>query len=158
MVLKGNGLREKLSHLKFIMGFSDTETVKLDFDRTPFRVVKRWALRTMKWHKLKGFLILKSSKCCYHVLFDRPVSWDRNVKIMAWVSLLSHNRLLEKWFVMQCIKECSTLRVSPKCSKRGVKGSPRIVFRYGCQENEIKRFLWYRKLIKKFVRKLGVGT
>lgn len=152
--MKASGLKEKSYQLKFIMGYSDTETVKLDFDRTPFRVVKYWATRTMKWFKLKGFMILKSSKCCYHVVFDKAVSWDRNVKIMAWVSLLSHNRLLEKWFVMQCIKGCSTLRVSPKCSKHGSKPSPRIVFRYGCEENQIESFLWYRGLIKKFVKRL----
>jgi len=33
---------------------------------------------------------------------------------MAWVSLLSQNKNLQKWFIMQCIKEGSTLRVSAK--------------------------------------------
>jgi len=136
------------------MGYSDIETVKLDFDRMPFRVVKHWALRTMKWFKLKGFIILKTSQSCYHIIFDRKVSWDLNVKIMAWVSLLSHNKFLMKWFVMQCIKGCSTLRVSPKFSKQGVKPSPRIVFRYGRQDKQIQIFLQYRKLIKNMIRKI----
>jgi hypothetical protein len=36
------------------------------------------------------------------------------MRVVAWVSLLSGNPMLEKWFIMQCIKEGSTLRVSPK--------------------------------------------
>jgi len=99
-------------------------------------------------------MILKSSRSCYHVVFDREVSWDFNVKIMAWVSLLSHNRLLEKWFVMQCIKGCSTLRVSPKYSKHGSKPSPRIVFRYGKENDQIECFLRFRVLVKDIIRKL----
>jgi len=65
---------------------------------------------------------------CYHVVFDRKVSWKMNVKIMAWVSLLSHHEKLNKWFTMQCIKEGSTLRVSPKRDKP----EPRIVWPLNC--------------------------
>jgi len=36
------------------------------------------------------------------------------------------------------------LRVSPK----GDKSSPRIVYRYGRQDREIRQFLAYRELIK----------
>ena len=53
-------------------------------------------------------------------------------------------------FHMQCIKEESTLRVSPK----GAKPPPRIVFRYGRQEKEIKTFLLYRKIIKDIMGKM----
>ena len=56
--------------------------------------------------------IIKSSENCYHVVFNRGVSWSENMRIVAWVSLLSHNRGLLRWFVMQCIKESSTLMVS----------------------------------------------
>lgn len=149
MVWKGNGLKRK-SYLKFVIGYTDEETVKLDFDNTPFKTVKHWALRVMKWFKLKGFIILKSSKDCYHVVFDRKVSWKLNVKIMAWVSLLSRNPMLEKWFLMQCIKEASTLRVSPKKQKP----SPRIVYRYGEQNVQIRFFLRYRRLIKEIIGKM----
>jgi hypothetical protein len=126
------------------------ETVKLDFDMTPFRTVRYWAFRTMKWFKLKGFIILKSSDKCYHVVFDKKVSWKDNVKIMAWVSLLSQHKALTKWFLMQAIKEGSTLRVS---EKKG-KPQPRIVYRYGSQQNQIAEFLAYRKIVKSIVRKL----
>jgi len=81
----------------------------------------------------------------YHVVFDRKVSWRKNVKIMAWISLISQNAELIKWFIMQCIEEYSTLRISPKEDKK----TPRIVYRHGSQNHEIKQFLKYRKLASK---------
>lgn len=131
-----------------MIGYTDTETVKLDFDHTPFKEVKYWALKTLQWFKLGGCLILKSSENSYHAVFDRTVTWAENMRIVAWVSLLSNNRMLEKWFVMQCIKKGSTLRISPKKDKT----NPRIVYRYREQDNEIKNYLDCRKTIKKMLR------
>jgi len=133
-----------------ILGITDSETVKLDFDNTSFKTVKYWAFRTMRWFGLKGFIILKSSKHSYHVVFDRNVSWSKNVKVMAWVCLLSQHKLLTKWFIMQCIKEASTLRVSQKKQKP----EPRVVFRYGSQDNQIAEFLAYHRFIKNIVVRL----
>jgi hypothetical protein len=147
-----NGLKERWNP-KFIIGFTDTETVMLDFDNTSFKDVKYWALRTMKWFNLEGFIILESSENHYHVVFNRKVSWSENMKIVAWVSLLSHNPMLEKWFIMQCIKEGSTLRISPKMDKP----SPKIVFRHGKQDKQVREFLSYRRLIKNIDRELRTG-
>ena len=147
-------MRKKLkaedNTMPFVLGVTDSETVKLDFDNTKFKTVLYWALRTMKWFRLKGFIIFKSSKNHYHVVFDRKVSWKENVKIMAWVSLLSQHKALTKWFLLQCIKQASTLRVSPKRKKP----MPRIVYRYGSQENQIAEFLAYRNIIKGIIAKL----
>ena len=133
-----------------ILGFSDCDTVKLDFDDASFSIVLFWAVRTMRWFRLKGFLILKSSKNCYHVVFDRKVSWRQNMNVVAWVALLSSNRGLARWFLMQCIKGCSTLRVSVKSEKP----QPRVVFRFGNQDGNIKTFLKMRRLIKKTSQKM----
>jgi hypothetical protein len=138
------------SRVEPILGFSDSETVKLDFDEASFSLVKYWALRTMKWFRLRGFLILKSSKNCYHVVFDRAVSWSENMRVVAWVALQSRNKGLAKWFLMQCIKGCSTLRVSPKREKP----PPRIVYRYGEQNKNVRDFLRNRRIIKKISDKL----
>ena len=148
MVMRESGLTGKLSQGKPVFGFTETETVKLDFDDTTFRTVRYWALRTMRWFKLEGFIILKSSKRCYHVLFNREVSWVENVAILGWVCLVSKHRKLTGWFILQCIKKGSTLRVSSK----GQKHSPRIVYRYGEQDGQIGEFLVYRKQIKHIVR------
>ena len=148
--MKASGLTEKSCQGKPIFGFTDTETVKLDFDNTQFKKVRYWAKRTMRWFKLGGYIILKSSKNSYHVLFDKSVSWAENLKVVAWVALHSQNRGLIKWLIMQCIKQSSTLRISNKNKKH----SPRIVYRHGKQDKQIRGFLEYRKLIKKLMRKL----
>lgn len=138
----------KKSNPKPLLGYTDMETVKLDFDCVSFKTVRYWAFRIMRWFNLGAFIILKSSTKCYHVVFDRSVSWSENMRIVAWASLLSHNRGLVKYLQMQCIKESSTLRVSPK----GEKPSPRIVYRYGKQDGEIRNFINYRKVIKSIIR------
>ena len=137
-------------NLHFVLGYTDEETVMLDFDNTSFKTVRYWATRAMKWFKLEGYIILKSSMNNYHVVFNRKVSWKKNMKFVSWMALLSNNPMLQKWFLMQCIKESSTLRISPKREK----GSPRIVFRYGKENGQIKSFLRYRKLVKSMIRKL----
>ncbi len=143
-----SGLTEK-SKASPILGFSDAETVKLDFDEASFSSVKYWALRAMKWFKLRGFLVLKSSKKCYHVVFDREVSWAENIRVVAWVALLSHSRGLQKYCLMQCIKGCSTLRMSQKQDKP----APRIVYRFGKQSRNIKNFMKNRHLVSKIMQK-----
>lgn len=148
MVLRDHGLTEK-SQVKPILGFSDTCTVKLDFDNTPFSIVKYWGIRTMKWFRLGGFIILKSSMNSYHMVFNRSVSWSQNMKILAWVTLQSHNQGLVKYLQMQCIKKSSTLRLSSK----GDKASPRIIFSYGKVDEKIADFIEFRHLIKQIIKK-----
>jgi len=131
------------------LGYTDTETVKLDFDDAPFKTVKHLALRTMKWHKLEGLIILKSSERHYHVVFDRIVCWAENMRVVAWACLPSKNEGLLRWFLLQCIKGSSTLRVTHK----GGKPSPRVVFREGKQDAEIRNFLLWRRRIKRIMRK-----
>jgi len=149
-VLKVCGLRRKSNQDSPTIGFSDDETVMLDFDDTIFRIVKYWAKRTMDFHKLEGFIILKSSENSHHVIFNRPVSWSENMRIVAWVSLLFRSEKLKTYFLMQCIKESSTLRVSNK----GDKPSPRIVYRYGKQDKKVKEFLSYRREIKRIIKRI----
>jgi hypothetical protein len=144
-----NGLRRKSSP-KFILGYTDTETVKLDLDNMSFQRVKYWALKTAKQFRLRGCIILKSSKNCHHVVFDKPVSWVKNVAIVAWVCLVTKHRRLTEWLIMQCIKEASTLRLS----RKGEKPSPRVVFRFGRQDGQIRVFLNSRKFIGRIVLQL----
>ena len=117
MVLKVSGLTQKLNQPKPIIGVSDTNTVMVDFDNTSFKEAKYWALKIMKFHRLGGFIMLKSSTYNYHVVFNRPVSWSENTRIMAWAYLISRKCKLNDYVIMQCIKQSSTLRISPKNSK-----------------------------------------
>ena len=143
---KENGLTLMLPH-NFILGLTDTETVKLDCDESSFQSVKCLAEKTLKKFNLGGYLILKSSKNNYHVVFNREVSWSENVSIMSWVVLTNKKPKLLKWFLLQCIRKASTLRVG---SKRD-KAPPRIVFRSGCLAKQIEVFLCFRSQIKRFM-------
>lgn len=143
-------MKKKSNQGKPTIGFSDTETVMVDFDNTPLTVVKKWADLAMNGFDLEGFLIFKSSKNSYHVVFNRPVSWSENCSIVAWVALLSGNEKLKTYFLMQCIKESSTLRISSK----GKKPCPRIVFRLGKQDKQVKEYLSYRRKIKTIIRNM----
>jgi len=52
---------------------------------------------------------------------------------------------------MQCIKPTgSTLRVAPNPNKD--KPSPRLAYRFGCQDHAVKDFLRYRQLVKRIYR------
>ena len=73
--------------------------------------------------------------------------------IVAWVARLFDNEKLKNYVLMQCIKESSTLSVSSKLDKP----SPRIVFRYGRQDREIKSFLKMRDSIKELARASNEG-
>ena len=134
----------------FILGLTDTETVKLDCDESSFQSVKCLAEKTLKKFNLEGFIILRSSKNNYHVVFNREVDWSENVSIMSWVVLTNKKPKLLKWFLLQCIRKASTLRVG---SKRD-KPSPRIVFRKGDSVSQIRDFLKFRRGIKRFMSKV----
>jgi len=80
------------------------------------------------------------------VVFDRPVRWETNVKVMNWVALESRNADLQRYVSMQCSKKSSTVRVSVKKGKRD-KPIPRIMFKFGKQDRQIKKFLETRRLV-----------
>jgi len=135
---------------KYILGYTSDETVMLDFDETSLGAVKYWARRAMNRYLLGGFIVLESSPGSFHVVFDRTVDWSENMRIVAWVALLSGKEKLRRWFLMQCIKQKPTLRVSGKSEVKGVvKPAPRVVWVEGSQSGEIADYLSYRDLILK---------
>ena len=154
--------------LSVIIGNWSRNTVQVDFDKMPFDKVKYYAFRANNWFKLNGFIIFESSRKehiakekgkkgkisyryfekNYLVAFDRPVSWIKNVHIINWIGLESGSVDLQKWVLMQCIKESSTLRFSPKIDKP----IPKIVYRYGSQNNQIKELLETRRIILNIVK------
>jgi hypothetical protein len=133
-----------------VEGFTDRETVKLDFDKTSLWLVVYWSMRACVWFRLEGGIILESSKGSYHVVFNRAVSWDRNLHIVCWVAMMSQIKSLIRYALMQGIKESSTLRVGPK----GEKPSPRVVYHWGEQRGQIKEYLKGRREINKIARNL----
>jgi hypothetical protein len=146
MATRANGLGKRLCP-EFILGYTDKQTVMLDFDNTPFKQVRSWASRVCKHFKLKDLLILKSSKNCYHVVFDRTIPWSVNISIVAWTCIETGHKGLNKWFLLQCIKQEPTLRVSWK----GSKPPPRIAYRRGAQKEQIRSYLQHRRRVKNVV-------
>jgi hypothetical protein len=116
----------------------------LDLDNLCFQEVRYWAHRIREEFKLGGFLILESSHRHHHVVFDRSVSPLDVIGIVAQACLEIKNAPLIRWFILQCIKKELTLRISPK----GYKTRPRIAYRYGKQNREIRGYLQYRRLIR----------
>jgi len=164
--------------LRVRLGNWDRNICQCDFDDTPFEHVKYWASRALVWFKkigidLKGFIIFESSQKehhpvevdgkvvarltepSYHLVFDGAVSWAENLHVINWIALESQNENVQRYAMMQAIKETSTIRQGPK----GDKPSPRIVYRFGSQEGMIQRFLEHRRFIKQTLKrneKLGI--
>lgn len=140
---------------KPVLGYTDKPTVKADFDKKKLKVVKYWTFRALKFFKLHGLIILQSSRGSFHVVFDRSVSWPRNIHVLAWLALMVEGKKLgklplTKYVVMQCIKESSTLRVG----RKGRKGVPKPIFKFGSQNHEIRNYLRYRRMLIKLEAKL----
>ena len=133
-----------------MLGFTSSEIVMLDLDDKSFKSVKYWALKAMKRFRLDGFVILRSSKKHYHIIFNCYVSWNVSLSVIGWVAILSKSVPLLRYLAMQCIKGASTIRISPK----GEKPSPRVVYRYGEQDHAVKEFLRERQTIKRISRLL----
>ena len=145
------GLENQKLQAKPILGISDRLTVKVDFDEMSFKLVQYWAKLAMKKFNLNGLVILKSSKKSYHIVFDAYAeSWEENLSIIAWLAVVAKAPKLKAYLAMQCIKRSSTLRVTSK----GDKPSPRIVYKYGNQDQAIKDFLEYRAMIKKITKEV----
>ena len=149
---------QKLKVVDPVLGYSDTSTVMDDLDNVTFKTAKWLAFKALRWFKhdrqgkvdLEGFIILRSSPKHYHLVFNAPVSWTKNLHIIAWIAQRIKNRSLNAYVIMQCIKESSTLRLGAK----GDKPAPHIVFRYGKQDKQIKSYLKYRTLVLGVNKKL----
>ena len=72
------------------------------------------------------------------LFFNRSVTWEENLTIICWASYMVRRekggKKSMRWVIMQGLKECSTLRISKKFNKP----RPRIIYKEGSQNNEIK--------------------
>lgn len=99
---------------------------------------------------LLGFIVFRSSKDCYHVVFNRKASsWEENTIVMSSLAIISKNIDVMRYALMQVRKGSSTLRIG----RKGEKGSPRVVYREGKQNGQIRKFLLNRRFIKESMKK-----
>jgi hypothetical protein len=116
---------------------ASSSTMMLDLEYMCLEEAKCWAEKTMKKFRLSGYRLFESSERHYHVVFDRTVSWPENVSIVAWVCNELSLQPLTQWFLLQCIKKESTLRISAK----GKKPSPKPIYREGITARNSKKAL-----------------
>ena len=92
---------------------------------------------------------LKQSTKLSTLMRLRKVSlfYDFRSHARASIAIQTKHEGLKKWFLLQCRKKSSTLRVGPK----GEKPSPRIVYREGKQDGQIAEFHEWRKYIKNII-------
>jgi len=151
------------------LGDWDNDIIKIDWDNRFRCEVKRYSRMMCESSNLVGFMILESSSRTrhvldeqlgkvvykyktksYHTVFNEPVSYDKIISCLAWLCMVVKDQKLTDWFLMQLIKGTFTLRHGFK----GKKSPPRIVYRYGSQDKQIKKFLDNRKFILDFFKKL----
>jgi len=146
-----------LTAMSVVFGLTYHNVVMLDLDGMSFREVKRLCMEAVRRYRLGGFVILRSSRNNYHVVFDRTFkTWDKTLNIMSRIAIMSKNPNVWKWLCMQVIKGGATLRISPKPSNPGFKPPPRVVFRHGNQDTAVKKYLADRRWVLKSVRRIGV--
>jgi len=133
-----------------IIGDYSSNLVHMDFDDMPFREVYSLCELACKHFRLEGFAIFKSSKNHYHAVFNRPVKWKTNAKVMSWIAILSGNEKCYRYVLLQIIRGEATLRLTPK----GSKPAPRLVATYGKTDKGIKQYLNLRKWVKQLYKSL----
>jgi hypothetical protein len=74
-------------------------------------------------------------------------------RILAWLCLRLKDENLTKWFFMQLQKGTYTLRIGFKERKK----PPRIIYRFGNQDKQIRKFLENRKFILDSLKKIREG-
>ena len=79
------------------------------------------------------------------------------MRILSLVSVWSKIPNLKDYALMQCVKRSSTSRLSPKKERKVVKPAPKIVFRYGSQDGQIRKFLETRRFVLEFLKKMNRG-
>jgi hypothetical protein len=149
-----------------VLGDHDTDIVKVDWDERPYTEVKLFSRLMNERYHLDGLAILQSSTKhhkvrdetlekfayeyitkSYHTVFNRPVSHLELNSILAWLCIFTKDNKLITWFLLQNIKGTYTLRLGFK----GKKKPPKIVYRYGNQDKQIKKFLSNRAFVLNFL-------
>jgi len=122
------------------IGFTCQKGVMLDLDNITFRKTSNIAEYLLKSQKLEGYIIVKSSKNHYHIVFNKYTNWRKSLMI-----ILSVFKCVE-WGIWQTRKGYLTLRISKK------KGNdkPKIMKQTGKTDKLIKDYLQVYKLFEEY--------
>ena len=113
------------------IGFTTTKGLMLDIDHCRIHKVKNIAKTLMKVYKLEGYLIIKSSKDNYHIVFNKYLTWKKITKI------LFNQYICIRWAIWQMRKGELTLRIS----RKNGKNKPKIIITTGKTDKLINDYL-----------------
>jgi len=124
----------------YCIGFNTDRGLMLDLDNMKYKKAKWTAESLLKDYKLEGFLLIRSSKKNYHVVFNRYLRWKTITKI-----LFSMYECV-RYAVFQMKEGKLTLRIS----KKNGKDKPKILRQVGKTDKLIKDYLEVFEKFKDF--------
>jgi hypothetical protein len=130
----------------YCIGFNTDRGVILDLDNMKFKKALWIANTLMERYKLEGFLLIRSSRKNYHVVFNRYLSWKTITKI-----LFSQYECI-RYAVFQMKEGMLTLRVSTKNGK----DRPKILLTVGKTDKLIAEYLEAYGIAEEHEREMSV--
>ncbi len=124
----------------YCIGFNTDRGLMLDLDNMKFRKALRIAETLLQRYKLEGFLLIRSRRKNYHVVFNRYLSWRTITKILFRL----HECL--RWAVFQMKEGQLTLRIS----KKNGKDKPKILLNVGKADKLIEDYIEVYEEFKNF--------
>jgi len=124
----------------YTVGFTTTKGLCLDLDDISEKKAKRLTEFLLKRYKLEGYILIKSSKKHYHVVFNRYLTWKKTLQILVNI----HKCL--NWMLWQIKKGEITLRISTKKAKN----KPVILLTKGQTDKLISDYLQIYKQFEEY--------
>jgi len=124
----------------YTVGFTTTKGLCLDLDDITEKKAKRLTEFLLNKYKLEGYILIKSSKKHYHVVFNRYLTWKKTLQILVNI----HKCL--NWMLWQIRKGEITLRISTKKAKN----KPIILLTKGQTDKLISDYLQIYKQFEEY--------
>ena len=112
----------------------------LDLDNITLKGAKRLADYYLETEKLEGYLLLKTARKNFHVVFNKYVSWRKALQIIFKI-----NKAIA-WGVWQAKKGELTLRIS----RKKLYPRPKIIFKKGQTDKLINDYLQIYKMFEEY--------
>ena len=124
----------------YTVGFTTTKGLCIDLDNITEKKAKKLIEYLLNKHKLQGYLLLKSSKNHYHVVFNRYLTWKKTLQILVGIYIC------RMWMLWQIKKGEITLRISTKNGKN----KPQIIYTKGKTDKLINDYLQIYKQFEEY--------
>lgn len=128
----------------YCIGFNTDRGLLLDLDNMKFRKALWIAETLLKRYRLEGFLLIRSSRKNYHVVFNRYLSWKTITRI-----LFSQYECV-RYAVFQMKEGQLTLRIS----KKNNKDKPKILLKIGKTDKLIRDYLEAYRIAEKHEKEM----